>query len=327
MPAFRLELIETKWFLWQSISNVLNRFSLVREKIGIVFGRKKINFAISRWYGRTGNNIQQILIAIAHAEQFKGSFQLEEEFLQEGDLGEMFSPIHLDFSPKREVSGDCRRIFFHFTELSFLSHSTRRMHFAPGDMPRLDSLLSRTWIERNLWKVARRYLRPSLLTQGLHRPADDHLVLCLRSGDVQGLANLYYITNPLVFYKRLAESFRSVLIITEPQPRHVLLAEICALFAESRVETIAYEERNRGFEIIRNAKELATSGVSTFPLSAAILSDRLDSFYCTDMYMDEHLNPRMLAPSIQINEFRLPGYPRLWRRSVDRQRLLHQYAS
>jgi hypothetical protein len=327
MPAFRLELIETKWFLWQSISNVLNRFSLVREKIGIVFGRKKINFAISRWYGRTGNNIQQILIAIAHAEQFKGSFQLEEEFLQEGDLGEMFSPIHLDFSPKREVSGDCRRIFFHFTELSFLSHSTRRMHFAPGDPPRLDSLLSRTWIERNLWKVARRYLRPSLLTQGLHRPADDHLVLCLRSGDVQGLANLYYITNPLVFYKQLAESFRSVLIITEPQPRHVLLAEICALFAESRVETIAYEERNRGFEIIRNAKELATSGVSTFPLSAAILSDRLDSFYCTDMYMDEHLNPRMLAPSIQINQFRLPGYRRLWCRSVDRQRLLHQYAS
>jgi hypothetical protein len=138
---------------------------------------------------------------------------------------------------------------------------------------------------------------------------------------------LYYITNPLVFCKRLAESFRSVLIITEPQSRHVLLAEICALFAESRVEMIAYEERNRGFKIIRNAKELATSGVSTFPLSAAILSDRLDSFYCTDMYMDEHLNPRMLAPSIQINQFRLPGYRRLWRRSVDRQRLLHQYAS
>jgi len=327
MPAFRLELIETKWLLWQLISNILNQFSLVREKIDIVFGRKKINFAISRWYGRTGNNIQQILIAIAHAETFKGAFQLEEDFLREGDLGEMFSPIHLDFSPECEVSGDCRRIFFHFTELSFLSHSTRRMHFAPGDPPRLDSLLSPAWIERNLWQVARRYLRPSLLTQGLHRPADEHLVLCLRSGDIQGLANLYYITNPLVFYKQLAERFRSVLIVTEPQPRHVLLTEICALFAESRVETIAYEERNRGFEIIRNAKELATSGVSTFPLSAAILSDRLDSFYCTDMYMDEHLNPRMLAPSIQINEFRLPGYRRLWRRSVDRQRLLHQYAS
>jgi hypothetical protein len=326
MPAFRFGMVKTKWFLWQLVGSLLNRFALFRERIDIVFLDKKINFVISCWYGRTGNNIQQILIAIAHAEKFKGSFLLNEEFLREGDLGEMFSPIRLDFSPDNDVSGDCRRIFFHFTELSFFPNSIRRMHFSPGDPPRLDSLLDSAWIERNLWQVARRYLRPKLIVQEFHRPADDHLVLCLRSGDIQGLENLYYITNPFIYYQLLAEQFRSILIITEPRPRHVLLSGICDLFAQSRVETISYPERNRGFEIIRNARFLATSGVSTFPLSAAILSDRLSGFYCTDMFMDEHLNPRMLAPSVNVNEFRLPGYRGLWRCSVDRNRLLHEYA-
>jgi hypothetical protein len=325
MPSTRLGLLQAKWFLWQSITTLLNRLSLAWERVGIAIQQKKIHFIIRYWYGRTGNNIQQILIAIAHAETFKGLFVLDKQLLLGGDLDEMFAPIHLDFSPGRKISGDCSRIFFHFTELSFSPHSTKRMHFDPGDPPRLDSLLSSSWVESNLWRVARQYLRPQLLTPGLHRPAEDHLVLCLRSGDIQGLENLYYITNPLIFYKELARCFHSVLIVTEPEPRHLLLTEICALFAESRIEAITYAERNRGFEIIRNARDLATSGVSTFPLSAAILSDRLDSFYCTDMYMDEHLNPSMLAPSIKLHQLHLPGYRRLWRCSQDRPRLLHQY--
>ena len=39
---------------------------------------------------------------------------------------------------------------------------------------------------------------------------------------------------------------------------------------------------------------MATSGAGTFPIAAALLSNKLENFYYTNLYLKEHLNPEMV---------------------------------
>jgi hypothetical protein len=48
------------------------------------------------------------------------------------------------------------------------------------------------------------------------------------------------------------------------------------------------------FNLLANARNLATSGVGTFPIAAALLSTKLKNFYYTNLFSEEHLNPKML---------------------------------
>ena len=57
------------------------------------------------------------------------------------------------------------------------------------------------------------------------------------------------------------------------------------------------------FNILFNAINLATSGVGTFPIAAALLSNKLRNFYYTDLYSDEHLNPKMVTNK-RVNHFK-----------------------
>jgi hypothetical protein len=305
--------------LWGSLWNHLSLALL-----NIRAARSKTRFAITHSYGRTGNNIQQVLIAIAHAEVFRGVLDVERDSLVDGRLVDLINSFSLDFSPGLPVNNSFQSKFFHYTEYSFCQKDISRAAFKRGILPRRECLLSRTYIERNLWRIAQAYVLPALIVPEVNIRIEDRLVIHLRSGDVASLSHDYYGTNPLYFYKQLAKLYDDVVIVMEPGHRHVLLESLVALF--KRVEFISGNVQD-DFTRIRYAKYLATSGVGTFPIAASLLSGCLQTLHCTDLFQMEHLNPLMLAgvDGITVDLMRLPGFQRLWINSSDRRKLLLDY--
>ena len=58
-----------------------------------------------------------------------------------------------------------------------------------------------------------------------------------------------------------------------------------------RKERTKYKE---DFNILSNAKNLATSGVGTFAIAAAMCSKKIENLYYSDLFFNHHLNPTML---------------------------------
>lgn len=198
------------------------------------------------------------------------------------------------------------------------------MHFRTELRPRRDCLLSRQHMEANLWRISQSYLRPNVIESSFHSPPpSDHLVLHLRAGDVGSLCHDYYIPNPLCFYRWLRQFHDSLLIVMEPGEEHFMAQEIMSLFRTVEVVSGSMIE---DFQRLRSAKYLASSGVSTFPMAASLLSSCLDKYYCSSLFLVEHLNPRMLrGTTVHLKTFNLPDFQKLWMGSTDRRDLLIQY--
>ena len=80
------------------------------------------------------------------------------------------------------------------------------------------------------------------------------------------------------------------------------------------------------FEHLRQARFLASSGVGTFAIAAALLSDHLKRFYCSSAYLTEHLNPSMLnQEDVEVVEFQMRDYMEKWHHANDRLQLLLHY--
>lgn len=286
-------------------------------------------FVLNNWYGRHGNNIQQILIGILHAEFFRSEFDLSDSMLKAGRLCEFFSERTFRFGAEaKDNSFYCfASNFFWFNEFSFRKNSFYRIHAHPDMKPRLESLLPAAYIEKEIHRVATQHLQSILLVPKSYSrrttTADNSLVIHLRSGDVQRLDNTYYSVNPLYYYRCIAAFHHNALIVTEPGPPHALLGEIQGLFQDCRVVSGSARD---DFEILRQARLLASSGVGTFAVAAALLSTNLEKFYCSNLYMDEHLNPKMLSRNrIDVIEIDLPGYREKWARTADRLSLAYNY--
>ena len=286
----------------------------------------RIRFQISSPFGRAGNNIQQILVAIAHAEVFRGVLDIDQRFLSECNLLGFVQPFSLDFGShsSRPLIVDERR-FFHFTEYAFGREDFFRMRFGTELLPRRDSLLSRNYLEANLWRLAQNYLLSHIadpLSFGTG-PFNERLVMHLRAGDVASLSHDYYIPNPLCYYRWLRSFHEDITVVMEPGEKHLLFREILSLFRDVDVVSGSFQE---DLQRLRSAKYLASSGVSTFPVAAALLSSCLDTFYCSSLYLSEHLNPQMLIGTrVNVQLLNLPDFQSLWLRSGDRLGLLSVY--
>ena len=314
-----------RWTLVQLRSRMLRELDLAFRsmRIRLDSGRTR-RFVISRWYGRAGNNIQQLLIIAFHAEAFSGSIFVTQEDLAKGKISDLLLPFTLDFGPLgRPEAPPVIRRFFHFTEHSFRSGNPRRAGFIPGVLVRRDSLLSAERVRRNLHRVARHHLRPHLNIIEPKRQAGDRLVLHLRSGDIAGLDHPTYLVNPLWYYRQLALLHHDVLVVTEPGRPHPLLEELRSLFRSVQMTSGTMAD---DFTLLRSCRQLATSGVGTFAVAAALVSTELECFHCSDLYLSEHLNPAMLNPAyVRVKMIRLPGFVDCWRRSQDRITLLREW--
>lgn len=304
--------------------SILNRVKLQRKSLELRLLNRAVTFQIREWYGRLGNNIQQILLAIMHAESFMGIVEIAEQQLAIQGLDEFFSPLLYDFSEGKPIAGVYRSNFYFFDGFAFSVGRRLRLHCIEGFLRR-DSLLSAAYVHSHLHRVCEQYLRP-------HLRSDSHptltvnesvLVLHLRGGDVANLQSALYATNPLCYYQFLSSMYREVLVVAEPGPVHPLLNRIRGLFSDCKVvsgSTLA------DFELLRSARFLASSGVGTFSVAAALLSEKLQRFYCSSAYLNEHLNPAMLdSKRVDVVEYKMKGYLDLWHQTTNRLDLLMHY--
>jgi hypothetical protein len=315
----------TRWRIVQGWRVRQNAFRLTLVRLRAVLLRQKPEFRILCWYGRSANNLQQLIVALAHAERFRGTLTVDQELIASGPLADFIDPFHYDFLPGRAPDFAFGAVFFHYTEYSFHRRSFRRLVYRRGHSPRLDSLINEHYLEAHAHRIAQNYLAPHLIEiaspwSALCR-ADDVVIIHLRSGDVATLESDFYLTNPLCYYHQLARLYPRALIVTEPGPAHPLLDDITRLFPLSDLVSGTVHQ---DFSLLRAAKQLASSGVGTFSVAAALLSENLRVFHCSNLYQDEHLNPTML-PSDRVRMQHFDDFVDKWRRSGDRTALLHSY--
>ena len=63
------------------------------------------------------------------------------------------------------------------------------------------------------------------------------------------------------------------------------------------------------FNTLLGAKNLATSGVGTFVIAAALMSENLKNFYFSNLYLKRGLNPEMLDAGINKTKINLKSFP------------------
>jgi hypothetical protein len=116
---------------------------------------------------------------------------------------------------------------------------------------------------------------------------------------------------------------RDVVLVAEPGPAHPLLNKIKGIFPDCKIFSGSVQE---DFELLRGARFLASSGVGTFCVAAALLSENLNRFYCSSAYLNEHLNPAMLnTKRVEVIEYKMKRYIELWHKSNNRLDLLLNY--
>lgn len=270
----------------KSISQTLKKIH--KEKRNLIEKTKihfKCPFTISDWYGRTGNNIQQIAIGIISSKL----------------NGERF------ISPNHKL---IKKIYFNFPNYLLISPKRKnRFYSFIGSEEIPDVQIEYEFLKNHIHETIQKYVRPSLKIKNLEPLNDDYLVIHLRGGDifVPDQTHCDYIQNPLSFYHELIPKFKKTLIVSEPGNRNPILE----ILKTNYPVTIQSSSVAEDFATLMRATNLATSGVGTFAIAAAMCSSNLKNFYCSDQYLTEHLNPEMLRGDISVHITSLPEYIKL----------------
>ncbi len=254
---------------------------------------------VSHWYGRLGNNIQQICNGILHSQINGDGFSSPHHELME----------QIVLNPEGKTMLKPNR-FFHY--------NTQNKDF---DIP-ID------YLYENIGKVAKQYIVPSFKFSIDYPFDDDTLVIHIRSGDI--FAHEHnpphdYVPNPLCYYLNLIEEYDKIIVVTESDNHNPIIDEL------KKIEKVIIQSKSVGedFATLMRAKNLASSGTGTFAVAAAICSSNLKNFYCTDLYLDEHLNPEMLmkCEGIKVYMMELKNYIQLknWKNDEEQRKFILEY--
>ena len=252
---------------------------------------------LSHWYGRLGNNIQQCALGTMCARNVRGTFESIEH--------EIIFPHKTSFG-----SSDASQVskFFYYE----------------GNYKEID--LEPSQVYEEMREVCRDFVRPHLDVPRVVIP-DDTIVIHIRSGDVfdKGVTNPdQYVPNPLTYYMQLIQSFTSTLVVTEDDEYNPVVEELKTYpFVTVQSLTVAED-----FATMLSAKNLASSGVGTFAVAAALCSHNIENFYCTDVHITEHLNYHMLVDTdVKVHVLELPNYlkPGEWKNTDEQRELLLSY--
>jgi hypothetical protein len=225
---------------------------------------------INKWYGRLGNNIQQISIAILYAQQHGRRANIPEH-----------PQINAIEYGNRKLLSDC------------FENKNRFFFFTPSSEPVIDVELSYEAVCNSIQKVSREWIAPHFKFK-IDEPFDlDTLTIHLRGGDIFDSTKAIhssYVQNPLSFYTKLIRHFKKTILVCEPgfeNPIIPFLKDIPTVVLQS--STIEED-----FQTLLRSQNIATSGVGTFAIAAALCSQNLKNLFCTDRYLTEHLNPEMI---------------------------------
>ena len=113
-------------------------------------------------------------------------------------------------------------------------------------------------------------------------------------------------------------------MVTEGDSHNPILDEL----RKNPKVTIQSKSVAEDFGTLLSAKHLANSGVGTFGIAAALCSDNIETFYCTDVSISEHLNYKMLlGTDVTVSLMPLDDYINVgeWTNSEEQRRFILEY--
>jgi hypothetical protein len=228
---------------------------------------------IPRWFGRLGNNIQQISNGIYFCEKNGIHFTSPDHTIIEA--------IDLDFGPAIWKIPETSHNWFYFF-----------------DGPECDFNVDVDDLNRNRKRICEQYILPKLKInhEFLDKPIpDDFLVIHIRSGDLYTKWPASHPQNPLKYYNTLGEMFDFNVLVFAEDTNNPIVQELKRMGAD--VITLGLPET---YTALLMAKNLATSGAGSFAISAAFCSKNIRNFYCSDLYIPNSLNPLMLKEQLNV---------------------------
>jgi hypothetical protein len=254
---------------------------------------------VSHWYGRLGNNIQQICNGIIFSSiNGDGFFSPHHDLIEQIVIG----------SQEKTTIRPCR--FFHY--------NTSNKDFD----------INIDYLYKNISKVAKKYVVPAFKFSVEDPLDDDTLVIHIRSGDIfahEHNPSHDYVPNPLHYYLTLIQEYEKVIVVTEPDNYNPIIDEL------KKNDKVDVQSKSVGedFSTLMRAKNVASSGTGTFAVAAALCSSNIKRFYCTNLYLDEHLNPEMLMATndIEVHMMELKDYIELktWKNNQDQRKFILEY--
>lgn len=270
-----------------------------------------MRYSVSHWAGRLGNNIQQTANAIMLAEYNGHTFEQNLDH-------EIIDKFICDFgSDGQHVSGK----FYNWEPT---------MHCDNGVLEGGNEIgISKEHVYKNIRRICREYIYPNLKVQHLEPLDEDTLVVHIRGGDI--IEREYekphnYVQNPLAYYLALIEEFDNIIAVVEPKNNNPVLPEL------KKIDKIKFQSLSvaEDYATLLAAKNIATSGVGTFGVSAALCSRNIKNLFTSDAYLTEHLNYTMLYNTdIVVHELELknyiPVYPCSWKNDKEQRKLMLEY--
>ena len=272
-----------------------------------------MKYSVSHWTGRSGNNIQQVANCIMLAERKFHSF----EQILEHDLIDKFS---ISFNDNVDKGQHVQGRFYAWEPIV----NCENRGFDGGN----EIGISKEHVYSNMRRVCRDIISPHLKVPTVEPFDDDTLVIHIRGGDIIAVQHKAhnYVQNPLSYYLALIEDFKNVVVVAEPNSDNPVIAEL------RKIERLKFQSSSvlEDYATLLAAKNLATSGVGTFAVSAALCSKNIKNIFTSDRYLTEHLNYTMLYNTdVTVHEIELenyiPVYPCSWKNDEEQRNLMLNY--
>ena len=244
------------------------------------------NYSISYFKGgfeSFGNNIQQIANAIIYCNLHGYNFYLKNHpYINDFKvINDRRSNLFSFFKKKY-------RFFYFNKEVTNFFNKKEFFNKNENDFPITES--EKIIFINEMHDTVKKYIKPNLNFCENQEIADDTLVIHIRSGDVfDDDWHSMYVQNPLSYYEKLISKYAKTIIVTSDEKNPVI-----EKLKDKKNITISSSTFENDLNVLLNAKNLASSGVGTFVLSAALLSEKIENYYCSQYFLEEHLNPEMI---------------------------------
>jgi hypothetical protein len=228
---------------------------------------------IPRWFGRLGNNIQQISNGIYFCEENGIKFTSPDH--------PMIDAIEINFGNNLFKIKDTSHNWFYFF-----------------DGPDADFIVDVKDLNYSRKSICEQYILPNLKVNRtlINDPLpEDLLVIHLRSGDLFTHWPKTHTQNPLAYYMHLINLFKFNVQIIAEDMNHPFIKIFSQL--NLNIQTPSVED---SLTTLLRARNIATSGVSSFASAAALCSKNIKRYFCTDLFLKESLNPYMLKDHLEV---------------------------
>jgi hypothetical protein len=270
-----------------------------------------MRYSISHWSGRLGNNIQQIANAIMIAENRGHTF---EQCIDHDIISKFTLSYGID---GQKIS----KTFYNWGPLFCCHNNTLIGKNELG--------ISKEHIYKNIRRICREHIFPNLKVPQIKTFDENTVVIHIRAGEIfahQHETPHNYVQNPLAYYLVLIKTYENVIVVTEAQNNNPVISEL------KKIKKIKFQSLKvaEDYATLLAAQNLATSGVGTFGISAALCSRNIKNLFASDIFLPEHLNYTMMYNTdVTVHEIKLknyiPLYPCSWKNNIEQRELMLKY--